>query len=184
MVNLLNSMENNEYLKSTIRTIPDFPKKGIMFRDVTTLLKDSKGFNLAIDGLYERYAKIDIDKVVGIESRGFILGGALAYKLGKGFVPVRKPGKLPGEKERVEYQLEYGSDVLEIHRDSISPGEKVLIVDDLIATGGSASAAIALVEKLRGEVVECAFLIDLPDLKGKEKLSKYKVFNLIEFEGD
>ncbi len=171
-------------IKDLIRTVPDFPKKGIMFRDVTTLLKHPEGFRKTIDLFYERYSNMDIDKIVGIESRGFILAGALAYKMGKGFVPVRKPGKLPAEKERVEYELEYGKDTLEIHKDSILPGEKVLIIDDLLATGGTCNAAISLVEKLNGKVVECAFIVDLPDLKGKEKLSKYSVFNLVEFEGD
>ena len=171
-------------IKNLIRTVPDFPKKGIMFRDVTTLFKDPEGFRQTIDLFYDRYSSTDIDKIVGIESRGFILAGALAYKMGKGFVPVRKPGKLPAEKERVEYELEYGKDALEIHKDAILPGEKVLIVDDLIATGGSCLAAITLVEKLGGKVVECAFVVDLPALKGKEKLSNYKVFNLVEFEGD
>jgi len=171
-------------IKNLIRTVPDFPKKGIMFRDVTTLLKDAEGFRQTIDLFYNRYSSFKIDKIVGIESRGFILAGALAYKMGKGFIPVRKPGKLPAEKERVEYQLEYGKDVLEIHKDAILPGENVLIVDDLLATGGTASAAITLVERLGGKVVECAFIVDLPALKGKEKLSNYNVFNLIEFEGD
>ena len=171
-------------IKYLIRTIPDFPKKGIMFRDVTTLLKDPQGFRQTIDLFYNRYSSFKIDKIVGIESRGFIWAGALAYKMGKGFVPVRKPGKLPAEKERVEYQLEYDKDVLEIHKDAILPGENVLIVDDLLATGGTASAAITLVERLGGKVVECAFIVGLPALKGKEKLSNYKVFNLIEFEGD
>lgn len=171
-------------LKNHIRTIPDFPKKGIMFRDVTTLMKNGESFKYAIDEFYERYSKLKIDKIVGIESRGFIFGAALAYKLGIGFVPVRKPGKLPGEKERVEYELEYGKDALEIHKDAILPGENVLIVDDLMATGGTCSAAISLVEKLNGKVVGCAFVVDLPELKGKEKLSKYQLFNLIEFEGE
>lgn len=171
-------------IKDLIRTVPDFPKKGIMFRDVTTLLKDADGFKQTIDLFYDRYLSLKIDKIVGIESRGFILAGALAYKMGKGFVPVRKPGKLPAEKERVEYQLEYGKDTLEIHKDAILPGENVLIVDDLLATGGTCSAAITLVERLGGKVVECAFIVDLPALKGKEKLSNYKVFNLVEFEGD
>ena len=171
-------------IKNLIRTVPDFPKKGIMFRDVTTLLKDAEGFRQTIDLFYNRYSSFKIDKIVGIESRGFIWAGALAYKMGKGFIPVRKPGKLPAEKERVEYQLEYGKDVLEIHKDAILPGENVLIVDDLLATGGTASAAITLVERLGGKVVECAFIVDLPALKGKEKLSNYNVFNLIEFEGD
>lgn len=170
-------------IKNLIRAVPDFPKKGIMFRDVTTLLKDPNGFTEVINKFYNRYKDVQIDKIVGIESRGFILAGALAYKMEKGFVPVRKPGKLPAEKIRVEYELEYGKDSLELHKDAILPGEKVLIIDDLIATGGTCLAAIALVEKLGGEVVECAFIVNLPELKGKEKISKYKFFNLVEFEG-
>ena len=170
-------------LKNHIRTIPDFPKKGIMFRDVTTLMKNGESFKYTIDQLYEKYSGQKIDKIVGIESRGFIFGGALAYKLGIGFVPVRKPGKLPGEKVRVEYELEYGKDALEIHKDAILPGENVLIIDDLIATGGTCLAAISLVEKLNGNIVGCAFVVDLPELKGKEKLSNYQLFNLVEFEG-
>ncbi len=170
-------------LKETIRTVPNWPKKGIMFRDITTLLKDGEAFAEACDKLYKRYKGKGISKVAGIESRGFIFASVLAYKLGVGFVPLRKPGKLPAETVKEEYELEYGKDAIEIHKDAISPGEKVLIVDDLIATGGTAAAAVKLVEKLGGEVVECAFLIDLPDLKGKEKI-KCKTFTMMEFEGD
>lgn len=171
-------------LKSAIRTIPDFPKPGIMFRDITTLLKDSKAFSRTIDLLTNRYIGKDIDLVAGIESRGFILGAPLAYRLNVGFVPIRKKGKLPGRVESVEYALEYGTDKIEVHYDAIQPGQKVLLVDDLIATGGTASAACQLIEKLGGSVVECCFLVDLPDLKGKEKLSKYSVFSLVDFGGD
>ncbi len=171
-------------IKSRIRTIPNFPKQGIMFRDITTLLKDSVGLNLVINQLAERYKNTKIDLVAGIESRGFILGGALAHKLNLGFVPIRKAGKLPHEVESIEYDLEYGKDKIEIHKDAISPGNKVLLADDLIATGGTALAACRLIEKLGGEIVECAFIIDLPDLKGKEKLYPRKCFSLVEFEGE
>lgn len=170
-------------LKSSIRTIPDFPKPGIMFRDITTLLKDPKAFNHTIDLLTNRYIGRDIDVIAGIESRGFILGSALAHRLNLGFIPIRKKGKLPGKTESVEYALEYGTDKIEVHVDAISPGQKVLLVDDLIATGGTARAAADLIEKLGGHVIECCFVVDLPDLKGKDKLSKYPVFTLVEFGG-
>ena len=175
-------------IKSRIRTIPDYPKKGIMFRDITTLIKDPVGFKLVIDGLTQRYigqtGKFDL--VAGIESRGFILGGALAYTLGKGFVPIRKKGKLPGEKVCQEYQLEYGSDSMEIHKDAIVKAQKVLLVDDLLATGGTALAAAALIEKLGGEVFETAFIVNLPDVGGEKRLKArhYGVFALTGFEGD
>ena len=175
-------------LKSKIRTIPDHPKKGILFRDITTLLKDPVGFRLVIDALTQRYLKGDIhfDLIVGIEARGFIIGGALSYTLGKGFVPIRKVGKLPAEVVRHEYQLEYGTDTVEIHRDAINKGTKVLIVDDLLATGGTAEAAVKLIESMGGIVVECCFVIDLPDLGGNKRLAAHgqKVFALCEFEGD
>ncbi|MFO8016460.1 MAG: adenine phosphoribosyltransferase [Candidatus Woesearchaeota archaeon] len=173
-------------IKSRIRTVPHWPKKGIMFRDITTLLKDPVGFRLVVDDFVERYKDADIDVIVGIDSRGFILGGALAYLLGKGFVPVRKKGKLPHETESVEYELEYGTDIVEIHRDAIPEGQKALVVDDLIATGGTALAACRLVEKLGGKVIECAFIVDLPDIGGSKKLKKagYKMYAQCEFEGD
>jgi adenine phosphoribosyltransferase len=170
-------------IKSKIRTIPHFPKEGIMFRDVTTLLKDPAGFRYVIDHLVQRYAGKEIDKVVGVESRGFILGGALAHQLNVGFVPVRKQGKLPGEKEGVDYQLEYGTDRLEIHKDAIEPSENILIVDDLIATGGTAKATIALIEKLQGKVVECAFIVELPALQGVEKLLPVSSYSMVKFDG-
>lgn len=173
-----------ESIKSKIRTVPDWPKKGIMFRDITTLLKDAQGFKETIDLLYERYKDKKIDKVVGIESRGFIFGAPLAYLLGCGFVPVRKPGKLPAECVSEEYTLEYGTDKIEIHKDAISKDDKILIIDDLIATGGTIAAAVNLVKKLGGEVVECSFIVDLVDLKGKEKLKNEKVFAVVEFEGE
>jgi len=171
-------------IKSKIRTIPHFPKQGIMFRDITTLLKDSQGFGQVINELFERYKNTDISLVAGVESRGFIIGGALAHRLGVGFVPIRKKGKLPAEVLSEEYELEYGKDVVEMHKDAISIGQKVLLIDDLIATGGTALAACKLIEKAGGEILECAFVIDLPELKGKEKLFPRKVFALVEFEGE
>ena len=176
----------SELIKEKIRTIPHFPKQGVMFRDITTLLKDPEGFNKAIDILYERYRNNKIDAVVGIESRGFIFGSVLAHKLGVGFVPARKPGKLPAEKERIEYETEYSKDAIEIHKDAISEGMNVLVIDDLIATGGTALACCKLVERLGGKVHECAFIIDLPDLGGRKKLEEagYNVFKLVEFEGE
>ncbi|MDH4028038.1 MAG: adenine phosphoribosyltransferase [Nitrospirota bacterium] len=175
-------------IKSKIRTIPDHPKKGIMFRDITTLIKDPVGFRLVIDNLTQRYITGDIDfnVIVGIEARGFIIGGALSYTLGKGFVPVRKIGKLPAEVVRHEYQLEYGTDTVEIHKDALSKGSKVLLVDDLLATGGTALAAAALVEKLGGTIAEMAFIVNLPDVGGAAKLKEknYKTYCLTEFEGD
>ena len=175
-------------IKSKIRTIPNYPKKGILFRDITTLIKDPVGFRLVIDNLTQRYVKGDHDfnVIVGIESRGFIIGGALSYTLGRGFVPIRKKGKLPGEVESQEYELEYGTDRIEIHRDAITKGDRVLLIDDLLATGGTAMAAAALIEKLGGTVVEMAFIVDLPDVGGKQKLldKGYKVFALTEFEGE
>jgi adenine phosphoribosyltransferase len=175
-------------IKSLIRTIPDYPKKGIMFRDITTLIKDPVGFRLVIDSLTQRYVRgdVDFDIIVGIESRGFIIGGALSYTLGKGFVPVRKSGKLPSEKITHEYELEYGTDRIEMHTDALNKGAKVLLIDDLLATGGTALAAAALVEKLGGIVSEMAFIVDLPDVGGRKKLAEkgYKVFALTEFEGE
>ncbi|UCG38487.1 MAG: adenine phosphoribosyltransferase [bacterium] len=175
-------------IKSRIRTIPDYPKAGIMFRDITTLLKDAVGFRLVIDSLAQHYVSgnVQFDTIVGIESRGFIIGGALSYVLGKGFVPIRKRGKLPGETEREEYTLEYGTDVVEIHKDAISKGDRVILVDDLLATGGTALASAILVEKLGGVVQEIAFVVDLPDVGGRKKLTEkgYKVFFLTEFEGE
>jgi len=175
-------------IKSKIRTIPDYPKKGIMFRDITTLIKDPVGFRLVIDSLTQRYihADFEFDTIVGIESRGFIIGSALAYTLGKGFIPVRKKGKLPADIEFQEYALEYGTDRIEIHKDALTKGERVILVDDLLATGGTALAAAALIEKLGAKVVEMAFIVDLPDVGGKKKLLEkgYEVFALTEFEGE
>jgi len=175
-------------IKSKIRTIPDHPKKGIMFRDITTLLKDPVGFRLMIDNFTQRYIKgnIDFDIIVGIEARGFIIGGALSYTLGRGFVPIRKIGKLPGEVEQHEYELEYGTDTVEIHKDAISKGDKVLVVDDLLATGGTALAASTLIEKLGGEVAEMAFIVNLPEVGGEKVLKdkNYNIYCQTEFEGE
>jgi adenine phosphoribosyltransferase len=171
-------------LKDKIRTIPDFPVKGIMFRDITTLLQDPESFRHVCDKLYERYKDKKIDVVVGIESRGFIFGSVLAYKLSVPFVPIRKPGKLPAKTIKEEYELEYGKDAVEIHEDAVKEGDNVLVIDDLIATGGTVCAACRLVEKLKGRIEEIAFIIELPDLKGREKLKGYKVFSMIEFEGE
>lgn len=172
-----------EHIKNKIRTIPNFPKHGIMFRDITTLLKDKDGFNDVITAFVERYKNQKIDVVAGIEARGFIIGGALAHKLGVGFVPLRKKGKLPYKTHKIEYDLEYGKDCLEIHEDAITAGDKVLIVDDLIATGGTCKAACDLIENIGGKIVECAFIVNLPALKGKEKLGR-PAFALVEFEGE
>ncbi len=168
-----------------IRTIPDFPHEGIMFRDVTTLFSNPRGFRMAVDQLLHPYAGADIDVVVGLEARGFILGGAIAHQLGKGFVPIRKQGKLPGAVISQPYTLEYGEAVMEIHDDAIQAGAKVLVVDDLLATGGTAEAGIALLERLGGEVVGCAFVIDLPELGGRKRLEKMgqEVHVLCEFDG-
>jgi adenine phosphoribosyltransferase len=173
-------------IKSRIRTVPNYPKPNIQFRDITTLLKDPVGFQLTIDDLIRRYKDVKIDKIAGIESRGFILGAPLAYALGKGFIPIRKKGKLPAETIGHDYELEYGTDRIEIHTDAIDKGEKILLVDDLIATGGTAEAACKLIEKMGGKIVECCFIIDLPDIGGHARLEKmgHKIFALCEFEGD
>lgn len=172
-------------LKTLIRTIPDFPKPGVMFRDVTTLFNDARGFRRAIDELVQPLAGAKIDKVAGIEARGFILGGAIAHQLSVGFVPIRKKGKLPHKTIGERYELEYGVDEVEIHVDSVSKGEKVLLVDDLIATGGTAAASIRLLEKAGADVVLCAFVIDLPELGGADRLRAMgkKVAALVAFEG-
>ncbi|MFH1224807.1 MAG: adenine phosphoribosyltransferase [Candidatus Diapherotrites archaeon] len=171
-------------LKKKIREIPDFPKKGILFYDVTTLMKDAGAFKYAVDRMVEHYAekKIKVDKVVSMESRGFILGSVLAYELGAGFVPIRKPGKLPAKCLREEYALEYGTDKLEMHEDAVGKGERVLIVDDLLATGGTCAATVKLVEKMGGNVVGCGFLIELTFLKGREKLKGHDVFALLKYD--
>ena len=172
-------------IKSRIRTVPHYPKPGVMFRDITTLFKDSVGFRLTIDEFVNRYGGQKIDKIAAIESRGFIVGAALAYQLGVGFVPVRKKGKLPAETVGLDYELEYGTDRIEIHVDAIDRGDQVLLVDDLIATGGTAEAAVKLIESMGGTILECCFVIDLPELGGRERLIAcgQKVFALCEFEG-
>ncbi|GGE51628.1 adenine phosphoribosyltransferase [Actibacterium pelagium] len=178
-------MTRSNSVKDYIRTIVDFPHEGIMFRDVTTLFADPRGFRMAIDQLLHPYAGLQIDKVVGLEARGFILGGAIAHQLTVGFVPVRKKGKLPGTTISEEYQLEYGEAVVEIHDDAIQPGERILIVDDLLATGGTAEAGIKLVERLGGEIVGCAFVVDLPELGGRKHIEALgmDVHALCAFDG-
>ena len=173
-------------IKEKIRTIPNFPKEGIMFRDITTLLKDPQGFRKMIDEFVQRYIGVKIDVIVGLEARGFIMGGAIAHQLGKGFIPIRKAGKLPHETESYEYELEYGTDKIEIHKDAIKPGDKVLVVDDLLATGGTALGAAKLIEKLGGDIIEMAFIVDLPEVGGRQKIADkgYKQFCLVEFEGE
>ena len=166
-----------------IRSIPDFPKKGIIFRDVTSILQDPDGLALAIDSMKKKLEGIDFDVIVGTESRGFIFGVPIAYSLHKGFVPVRKKGKLPLEVVSREYDLEYGSSVVEMHKDSIKPGQKVVIVDDLIATGGTIEASIQIIEELGGEVVKVVFLMELSGLKGRERLKSYDVDSVIIYEG-
>lgn len=172
-------------IKSVIRTIPDYPKPGIMFRDVTTLLGNARAFRTTVDLLVQPYAGTRIDKVAGIEARGFILAGAVAHQLSVGFVPVRKKGKLPWKTIGQSYDLEYGTDTVEIHADAVNKGDNVLIVDDLIATGGTAEAAIKLIEKAGGNVVGCSFIVDLPELGGRARLEKLgkKVLALVHFEG-
>jgi len=173
-------------IKTLIRTIPHYPHQGIMFRDITTLLKDPAGLRMTIDQIVGRYKGQKVDKVAGIESRGFVIGAPVAYALGLGFVPIRKKGKLPAETIGHDYELEYGADRIEIHTDAISRGERVLLIDDLIATGGTAEAAATLIRKMGAEVVECCFVIDLPDVGGRKRLEKMglKVHALCEFEGD
>ena len=168
-------------LREWIRDIPDFPKKGIIFKDITTLLKEKTAFQHAIDSLAGHYKNKNIDSIVGIESRGFIFGSALAYELQTGFVPVRKPRKLPGKTASIEYQLEYGTDSIEIHSDALEPGQNILIVDDLLATGGTANATVQLVEKLNAKVAGLAFLIELTFLNGREKLQGYDIYTLIQY---
>ncbi|HET6420271.1 MAG TPA: adenine phosphoribosyltransferase [Geobacteraceae bacterium] len=170
-----------EKLKNIIRDIPDFPKKGIIFKDITTLLADAASYQRMIDLMSHRYIGKKIDKVVGVEARGFIIGAALAYKLGAGVVLVRKPGKLPGDTFKKSYELEYGTDTLEIHTDSIKKGEKVLIADDLLATGGTISAVVDMVNGMHGEIVECCFMAELEFLHGRDKLPSGKVFSLLTF---
>ena len=173
-------------IKSKIRTIENYPIKGVMFRDITTLLKDPEGLRDSINKLVDQYKDLQIDKIVAIESRGFIIGAPLAYLLNIGLVLIRKPGKLPSDTIKQNYELEYGTDCIEVHTDAINEGDKVLIVDDLIATGGTAEAAVKLVHKMKGEVIECCFVIDLPDIGGRARLENMgeKVFTLCEFQGE
>jgi len=171
-------------LKNTVRNIPDFPKPGILFRDITTLLKDKAAFKHAVDALAKKYKNKKIDVVAAVEARGFIVGGVLAYKLGAGFVPVRKKGKLPWKTHSATYSLEYGTDTLEMHTDAVKPGDRVLIVDDLIATGGTVKAVADLVIKMGGKIVGIAFIIELVDLKGRDKLKPYPIVSLVKFKGE
>jgi adenine phosphoribosyltransferase len=168
-------------LKDYIRNIPDFPKAGILFRDITTLLKDKRAFKLAVNSLVDKYRNKKIDVVVAVEARGFILGGAVAHKLGAGFVPVRKKGKLPWKANSVSYDLEYGTDTLQMHNDAIRPGERVLVLDDLLATGGTAKAVADLVHQLNGKILGMAFMIELKDCRGLDKLKGYPVYSLIKY---
>jgi adenine phosphoribosyltransferase len=168
-------------LANLIRNVPDFPVEGILFRDITTLIRDPDAFQEVVDRLLDRCAALEIDLVAAIESRGFIFGAPMAYELAAGFVPIRKPGKLPAEKISASYTLEYGTNTLEVHKDAIEPGQRVLLVDDLVATGGSAKAAVELVERLGGKVVGVLFVIELADLNGVEKLGDLDVFSLITF---
>ena len=172
-------------VKDYIRTIVDFPHEGIMFRDVTTLFADPRGFRMCIDQMLHPYAGQPIDKVIGLEARGFILGGAIAHQLGTGFVPVRKKGKLPGTTISQDYKLEYGEAIVEIHDDAIEAGERILVVDDLLATGGTAEAGIKLIERLGGDIIGCSFIVDLPELGGRKKLQSMNidVQVLCEFDG-
>ncbi|MGA3161471.1 MAG: adenine phosphoribosyltransferase [Terracidiphilus sp.] len=177
-----NKSINVEALKALVRTVPDFPKPGILFYDITTLLKDKTGFAKLIDALAGHYIERKVDLVLGIEARGFIFGPALAYRLNAGFVPVRKPGKLPAETVRVTYDLEYGSDALEIHKDSIQPGQRVVLVDDLLATGGTMEATVKLAKQLGGEIVGLAFAVELDFLKGRDRFKEFDIFSLLHYD--
>ncbi len=170
-----------EELSNIIRDVPDFPKKGILFKDITTLLQDARSYQRTIDLIAHRYVGRRIDKVVGVEARGFIIGSALAYKLCAGVVLVRKPGKLPSETYSKTYDLEYGTDTLEIHKDSIKPGERVLIADDLLATGGTMAAVVDMIQSMGGDIVECCFMAELDFLNGRQRLPEGKVFSLLHF---
>lgn len=175
---------NSSLLEKSIRNIPDFPKPGILFRDITTLMQDKAAFKKAVDLLAKKYKSKKIDKVAGVEARGFIFGAAVAHKIGAGFVPVRKKGKLPFKTISTTYELEYGTDTLEIHKDAINPGEKVLIIDDLLATGGTIKAVIGLVKQLGGKISGIGFVIELVDLKGKDKFKEYPIYSLVKFCGE
>ena len=171
-------------LEDSIRSIPDFPRPGILFRDITTLLQDKKAFKEAVELISKKYKNKGIDKVVAVEARGFIFGGAIAHRIGAGFVPVRKRGKLPWKTSSVTYELEYGTDTLEMHEDAVSKGDKILIVDDLLATGGTVKAVTDLVQKMQGKIVGITFLIELVDLHGKDKLKEFPLYSLIKFKGE
>lgn len=173
-----------DIIRKSIRTIPNFPIEGVMFRDITSLMQDPQAFRLSCDKFYQRYKDQKIDAVLGIDARGLIFGAVLAYQLGVSFVPIRKKGKLPADTISAAYNLEYGTAEVEIHKDALKKSDRVLIVDDLIATGGTVGAAVKLVKQLGGEVLECAFVIELPDLKGRENLGKIPVFSLVSFEGE
>lgn len=173
---------NCDDLKKLIREVPDFPKKGILFYDITTLLKDKRGFATLIDALAEHYIEKEIDLVLGMEARGFIFGPALSYRLKAGFVPVRKPGKLPAETLKISYELEYGSNALEVHQDAIQKGQRILIVDDLLATGGTAVATAELAKGLGAHIAGLAFVVELDFLRGRERLAQYDVFSLLHYE--
>jgi adenine phosphoribosyltransferase len=179
-------MSLRDTLEAAIRTIPDYPKPGVMFRDITTLLGDARAFRRSIDELVHPYAGTKIDKIAGVEARGFILGGAMSHQLSAGFVPIRKKGKLPYETVRIAYSLEYGIDEMEMHKDAVKLGERVILVDDLIATGGTAEGAVKLLQQMGAEVVAACFVVDLPDLGGRKKIEALgvPVRTLIEFEGD
>jgi adenine phosphoribosyltransferase len=176
--------KNCGYIKSKVRSIPDWPIKGVIFRDITTLLQDPKAHREISTIFYNRYADQNVDKIVGIDARGFLFGSVLAYKLDVGFIPIRKKGKLPYKTIGESYTLEYGEETVEIHEDALSSGERVVIIDDLMATGGTMAAAASLVRKLGAEIIECAFVLELPDLNGREKLGNQKVFSIVEFEGE
>jgi len=175
-----------DYIRDAIRTIPDYPKPGVMFRDITTLWSDARGLRKVVDELVQPYAGVRIDKVAGIEARGFVLGGAVAHQLSVGFVPIRKPGKLPFDTVGQDYELEYGTDRVEVHTDAIREGENVLMVDDLLATGGTMAASVDLIRQVGGTIVGCCCVVDLPDLGGRKRLERMglSVMTLVEFEGE
>jgi adenine phosphoribosyltransferase len=173
-----------ENLKASIRSIPDWPIDGVIFRDITTLMQNPQAFKETCDRFHNRYKNLPIDKIVGIDARGFVFGAVLAYHLNIGFVPVRKKGKLPHKTICESYTLEYGENTVEMHKDAISQGERIVIIDDLIATGGTIAAAVKLVERLGGVIVECAFVVELPELKGRDKIKNQKVYSMMTFEGE
>jgi adenine phosphoribosyltransferase len=176
--------EKYDYIKNKVRSIPNWPIKGVIFRDITTLLQDPKAFKAICSIFYNRYVNEKVDIIVGIDARGFLFGSVLAYELEIGFVPIRKKGKLPYKTISESYTLEYGDETIEIHEDAINRGDRVVIIDDLMATGGTIAASAALVEKLGGDILECAFVIELPDLKGRAKMENRNCFSIIEFEGE